>query len=396
MTHTTRIAADSVTRALMLALVVLFAHAASSPTSAADSVERRADINITPAAQPDAAIEVTGLDAKTLTQFKNITDDETWRGVLAVHVGADRDADQPALLGRYTLTADRLRFQPRFGLRRGLTYRVSFHAPDAEPLTRTFTIPDAPRAEATRIAAVYPSSSQLPENLLRLYLHFSAPMSRGDSYGYIRIEDASGKAVAFPFLELPQELWNDEATRLTILFDPGRVKEGLRPREEDGPVLVAGRRYTLVIDGRWQDATGRPLGETFRKPFLAAPADKTQPDPRQWKITPPAAGTRDPLTIGFNEPLDHGMLQRVIRIMQPDGNEMDGDIEVTRLETLWRFTPRQPWRAGTHALSIATVLEDRAGNSIGRAFEVDLNKTEGRQPIERVLRFEFEVRAPSK
>ena len=28
---------------------------------------------------------------------------------------------------------------------------------------------------------------------------------------------------------------------------------------------------------------------------------------------------RDPLTIRFNEPLDHGMLQRVIRVMRPGG-----------------------------------------------------------------------------
>ncbi len=49
-------------------------------------------------------------------------------------------------------------------------------------------------------------------------------MSRGDSYRHIQLRDAKGKAVELPFLELGEELWNPDMTRLTLFIDPGRVK----------------------------------------------------------------------------------------------------------------------------------------------------------------------------
>ena len=59
---------------------------------------------------------------------------------------------------------------------------------------------------------VYPSRAMLPENLLRLYIHFSAPMSRGEAYRRIRLLDATGKPVDDPFLELDEELWSRDGS----------------------------------------------------------------------------------------------------------------------------------------------------------------------------------------
>ena len=39
----------------------------------------------------------------------------------------------------------------------------------------------------------------------------------------------SGQAVADPFLELDEELWSTDGRRFTLLFDPGRIKRGLKP-----------------------------------------------------------------------------------------------------------------------------------------------------------------------
>src|SRR5260370_1316673 len=75
-----------------------------------------------------------------------------------------------------------------------------------------------------------------PENDLKFYIHFSAPMSRGDSYKRIKLPDEKGKALDMPFLELDQDLWDSAAQRLTVFCDPGRIKRGLKPREEFGPV----------------------------------------------------------------------------------------------------------------------------------------------------------------
>ena len=50
---------------------------------------------------------------------------------------------------------------------------------------------------------------------------------------------------------------------------------------------------------------------------------------------------------------------------------MRGTVAVDDEETAWRFTPADPWRPGDYRLVIGTELEDVAGNSIARPFEVD-------------------------
>jgi len=48
-----------------------------------------------------------------------------------------------------------------------------------------------------------------------------------------------------------------------------------------------------------------------------------------------------------------------------------GDVQTDAGETRWRFTPAAPWRAGEHQLQASSILEDVAGNRIGRPFEVE-------------------------
>jgi hypothetical protein len=127
-----------------------------------------------------------------------------------------------------------------------------------------------------------------------------------------------------------------------------------------------------VVDATWQDGEGRPLVESFKKSFRAIPADTRQPDPSRWRITPPAAGSTRPLVIDFDEPLDHAMLQHVISVA--GDHVLAGKVEVTEHERRWSFTPGSPWQPGRYLLAIDPNLEDAAGNSIGRPFELDLNQ----------------------
>src|SRR6185369_17474733 len=114
------------------------------------------------------------------------------------------------------------------------------------------------------------------------------------------------------FLEIGEELWDGTGTRLTLLFDPGRVKTGLKPREEFGPVLEAGKGYRLVIDKVFRDANNRPLVQNFEKRFTVGPMIETAVDPQQWKIESPASSMRQPLTIVFPRSLDRALLMRMI------------------------------------------------------------------------------------
>jgi hypothetical protein len=164
-------------------------------------------------------------------------------------------------------------------------------------------------------------------------------------------------------------------TRFTLFFDPGRLKQGLVPRLEMGPALESGRTYALIIDAAWQDEHHQPLAAVFTKRFRTRPLDTRQPDPARWQLTLPPAVTLNPLVVRFDEPLDHAMLQRVITVHSADATPLAGAIAITGHEQQWSFTPRNPWHPGTYRLRIESTLEDAAGNSIGRPFEVNLQQS---------------------
>ncbi len=88
-----------------------------------------------------------------------------------------------------------------------------------------------------------------------------------------------------------------------------------------------------------------------------------------WRISSPAAGSREPLVVAVPAALDHALLGRTVGVASA-GTPLDGVVDVARLEPEWRFTPAAAWRRAPHELVILSTLEDPAGNRIGRAFEV--------------------------
>jgi len=285
---------------------------------------------------------------------------------------AGGSSDLPPLLGSYSVEGTALTFTPRFPLREGTSYRVVFHAWSG-PTERTFEVPEADTGPPTVVEKIYPTTDLLPENQLKFYLHFSAPMSRGEAYMRVHLVDEFGKRIALPFLELDQELWDPAGRRLTIFFDPARVKRGLLPHEEAGVPIEDGHTYTLVVEKEWSDARGKPLQADFKKPFRVGPADREPPRVLDWTVTAPKAGGRDPVTVEFPEPLDEALLQRLVQIVTAAKRApISGDILIDRNETRWRFTPDASWLAGRYFVEVGTVLEDLAGNTLERPFEVDV------------------------
>jgi hypothetical protein len=287
-----------------------------------------------------------------------------WPSIFAVYVSFG-DGDVPPMLGSYTVEAGALVFHPRYPLGAHVSTRAIFHSP-AGDIQTIFDPPPFRLSSSTRVSHVYPSTDLLPDNQLKFYVYFSAPMRRGEAWQHIHLLQQNGAPVDLPFLELDQELWDRDYQRLTVLFDPGRIKRGLVPLQEVGPSIEEGKQYTLVIDREWLDAHGAPLEAVFRKPFRVGPADRTPPDPAQWRLTAPKPGTTGALLVKFPKPMDYALLQRLL-----DVPGVAGTVTVGREETEWRFTPEKPWKSGEYRLSIDTALEDLAGNRIGRAFDVD-------------------------
>jgi hypothetical protein len=355
----------------------------------------------------NVSLEVLHLKNDDLTKLAKANwKREQWIALFGVYVEEGtlaHQANQPALLGRYRIEQKVLRFEPRFPLQPGARYRARLdfsRLPDPQagkkPLVKQFTLPKVRPTASTAVKQVYPSTNKLPENQLKFYIHFSAPMSRGEAYQRVHLLDAGGKEVESPFLELDEELWDPSHQRFTLFFHPGRVKRGLKPREEFGPILVEGKTYTFVVDKDWTDAQGNPLRESFKKVFSVGPPDDQPPDPKTWKIHPPPAGSLEPLTVGFPKPMDHAMLHRVIWVSGSGEEKVAGAVTVQAEETSWQFTPQKAWQAGTYVLVVEKTLEDLAGNTIGRPFEVDIL-----HPIQTTLtaekiRIPFQVVRPGK
>ena len=327
------------------------------------------------------SVEVTGLTKATLARLRRsswkLSD---WQRLLRVQVvSKDGPTLLPAMLGTYHVDRNAIRFEPQYPLVPGLSYQASFQPAelpvnkgDRRELTAVVRVPTDNLTPVTVVTHVYPTADVLPENLLKFYVHFSAPMSRGHIYDYIRLFDAGGKQVELPFLEIDEELWDDSMTRLTIFIDPGRIKRGVLPLEDVGPALETGKRYSLVIDSAWKDGAGKPLKESFQKRFLVGAPDREPPDPSQWNVQLPASGTQKPLVVLFPEPMDNALTQRVIHITDASGKSVAGRIELTDQERRWSFQPHGPWQRGQHQLVIQTTIEDLAGNNIGKQFDVDL------------------------
>jgi hypothetical protein len=306
---------------------------------------------------------------------------------LAVFVdGAD---GKTAILGTTRTDGELLVFEPRFPLAKGTRYRAVVSPAGGAVVAAVLLVP-RPETPPTTVAAVYPTADKLPENLLKFYLHFSAPMARGEAYRHVRLRDGKGDIVADPFLELGEELWSADGKRFTLFIDPGRIKRGLKPREDVGPALLAGGRYTLEVAPDWPDATGRPLARGFRKTFAVTDPVTERVDPKEWTVTGPAAGSTAPVRVTFPRPLDHAELFRLLQVEDAAGKPLAGTVTVGPGETIWEFTPAAKWVAGEYRLAADGRLEDVAGNSIGRPFEEDEARPADR-PAE-TARLKFTVR----
>jgi hypothetical protein len=215
-------------------------------------------------------------------------------------------------------------------------------------------------------------------------------MSRGEADRRIHLLDNHGKALADVFLP-GEELWDREYRRLTLTFDPGRIKRGLTSNETLGPPIVEGKRYTLVIDRDWPDAKGAPMVEGFRKAFRGGPAERIPPDPKQWRIVAPRAGSSDALVLNSPTPMNYPLLLSMIQVR---GGRADiaGTVTVAKQETEWRFTPRAPWKPGHYQVIVDTALEDLAGNHIGQAFDIDVFEHVTKQITSNMISLPFVVR----
>jgi len=239
------------------------------------------------------------------------------------------------------------------------------------------SLPPAATEPTTVVETMYPVNEVVPENLLRVYIEFSAPMGSSGAHDFVRVVDRTGpkeQVVEDAFLPVSADFWSPDHTRYTLFFDPGRVKQGILPNRKSGRPLRAGRKYALEVSTGWRDANGQPLKAPYVREFRAGPAVDEPILMSDWRIASPQPGTRDPLTVTFAWPLDHAVTMRALHVETGNGQAVRGDAALEADDTRWTFTPASNWTAGAYNLVADAYLEDPQGNQINAAFEVIVDK----------------------
>lgn len=272
------------------------------------------------------------------------------------------------MLGEYIEQSDHILFKPLLPLSHGLSYEVYF----SEEFLDKVTVPTMDAGEASKLVAIYPSADTVPENLLKIYLRFSAPMREGEALEHINLTNSSGDTLYGTFLDLRPELWNKERTVLTLWLDPGRIKRDLVPNQELGNPLKNGSQYVVNVSDRWKDANNLALPKNYSKRIVVTSRDSLSPHPQQWKIDLPSSGTVEPLTINTNEALDYFLLGETIKVLNDKDILIAGSLKISNQEKIVRFIPDSPWLPGIYSIRIASYLEDLAGNNLQRPFDRDV------------------------
>lgn len=313
-----------------------------------------------------ASVSVNGFDESQLS-------DEEASELLSVYVIGDDKEWGPldySIQGSYHFEDYSLIFTPRYPFLENTEYYVRFEA-DTVLLEHRFVI-SADITPVTFVDEVYPTTDLIPRNVLKFYVQFSGSMMEGNMLDHVYIVDSDGLRMEHVFLEIPQELWDTENKRLTILFDPARIKRGMDALDEYGAPFQVGQSYSLVIDKEWKDAGNRVLTESYQKNFTIVEDDRVKPEIRNWEVATPSANSDQKLEIDFFETMDYGLLNRVIHIEDKNGVLINGSITLKEDQTKWTFIPDEPWNEEEYTIYVESILEDMAGNNLLMLFDVDL------------------------
>jgi hypothetical protein len=290
----------------------------------------------------------------------------------------------PPMRGRYVIDGANVCFAPRFPFRPGTTYLLLV-APEVVPPTPNDRVdpdgfmellierPARSHRSPAQVVTVQPTARVLPRNHLRFYVTFCDPMCEGDATEHVHLRRLdTGEELQDVFLPFDPELWDVARRRLTVLLDPARIKQGLAPHRAVGYPLVEDVDVALVIDGGYRDAHGVPIAVPFSRQYRVGPDLRSLVVPERWIVDAPGAGTREPLVVHFDRPLDAALLARCLHVVDREGVPTPGVPAIGAEEQSWSFSPASAWKDVEHRIVVDAVLEDVAGNSVARVLDRDL------------------------
>ena len=307
---------------------------------------------------------------------------------------------QRAVLGSYEIIANRIVFVPRFPPDPAVSYRVLF---DYQSMFKLLELKDAaphgnlidsiryqpidrPR---TFLTDIYPVIDTIPSNTLKLYLFFSQPMGFANPYDYINLIGPESQIIKNAFVEIPEGLWNEARTRLTLLFHPGRIKRGVGPNHSLGPVLAEGLQYELVIDKNWKDANGKNLVGKTSKKYHVSKERRNKIDRKDFYFSSSCPEDCQLLLVIKNTLIDIEMARNSIAIINSNQEVLDVQISYDDDGKSILFRSQGFYAGEKYMMSINPRLEDICGNSFYYVFDSEAGK---RSDQFEVINFSFVIK----
>jgi len=326
---------------------------------------------------PEVTLSVHYSEAIEAIIIQGLEDSESEKSntIISVYFGeVNFNTQQSKVLGTFNRLNKNFVFKSKYGFSNGASYTVFVKGNSNVAQRFIIKVPEIKLKPSTYIKNVYPTTSKLPMNQLKFYIEFSAPMRLGNAFEQIHLYKLpEGKLESEAFLVTAEELWNPDRTRVTIFFDPGRIKRGVQPNLQLGLPLVEGNTYKLVIDKGWLDLNDVKLIKGFEKTFDVISVDRQSPNPKNWKIDFPSTKNKSSVKIDFKEAMDFGLLHSAIVIVDETNIYVEGSIRLSENENKWTFTPKKQWLKGSYKIIINAWLEDLSGNNLNRKFDVNLN-----------------------
>ncbi|WP_405206696.1 Ig-like domain-containing protein [Aquimarina sp. LLG6339-5] len=299
----------------------------------------------------------------------------------------DRIAVSTRILGKIQENQNTLSFTPVVPFGWNQKYTVVYNH-----TINYFSLPVPEGYESLKILKVYPSTSNIPSNILKWYVKFSRPINENNIYKYIQFVDDSNKPIDRTILPLQNALISKDGTLLTIWIEPGRQKRNLIPNKQLGSVFIPQKKYRLVISEEIKDHNGVNMVKNFSKEFTTTVADRKKPNINNWEIKIPNIHSVSNLLINCEKPIDYGSSIGNIKILDSAGQLIDGIWELKKDETVVSFIPKRNWKKGNYTIIFGSSIEDLAGNNLNHVFDNEIQKTSKNNHPYKTYTLEFELK----
>src|SRR5260370_10166442 len=127
--------------------------------------------------------------------------------------------------------------------------------------------------QAQAVTSFEPSAPVLPSNTLRFYISFDHPARGMVHQSDMKLPDSNDRPVNNAFMDFGQELWSPDGKRLTVLFEPGKVKRSVEAPHSELSPLKEKNLFKVTLG-------------TFQHVFRVGPAVRERIHPASSVISP--------------------------------------------------------------------------------------------------------------